>query len=68
MIEKFDYNGYEIATFVYDGDRERLKELWIDVNGEFIGAIRFRSMKPSQQEIEQYVDEYFSEMALGIEP
>ena len=68
MIEKFYYNGYEIATFIYDGDPERLKELWIDVNGEFIGAIRFRGLQPSREQIYQYVDEYLSEMALGYEP
>lgn len=68
MVEKFNYNGYEIATFIYDGDRERLKELWIDVNGEFIGAMRFRGSKPTQQEVEDFVDEYLSEMALGYEP
>jgi hypothetical protein len=68
MNENFIYNGYNVATFIYDGDPERSKELWIDIDGNFIGAIRFRGYRPTNEEVMEFIDEYFAEMALGIEP
>lgn len=62
---EFDYNGQKITTYVYDGDRERLKELWIEVNGNYIGCIRFRGLVPTRDEVEANVEEYYSELALG---
>jgi hypothetical protein len=68
MIEKFEYLGYTVSLFVYDGDPERLPELWIELDDHYIGAIRFRSMKPSQENVMDFIDEYLSEMSLGVEP
>lgn len=65
---EFEQNGYKITTWVYDGDPERYKELWIHANGEYIGFIKFRGLAPIQEDVELYVEEYFSEMALGMEP
>jgi hypothetical protein len=65
-MNKWIYNGYEVAVFVYDGDRERRKELWVELNGEFIGAIRFIYSQPSREQVEAYIDEYFSEISVGL--
>lgn len=65
---EFDYNGQKVTTYVYDGDPERLKELWIEVNGDYIGCIRFRGSVPTREQVEANVEEYYSELALGCEP
>lgn len=65
---EFDYNGYKITTYIYDGDPERCKELWIHANGEYIGFIKFRGLVPNRDSVECHVDEYFSDLVLGIEP
>jgi hypothetical protein len=62
---EFEHNGYQITTYVYDGDPERLKELWIEANGEYIGCIRFRGLVPTREQVEANVDEYFSDLVLG---
>ena len=69
MVEKFEYLGYTVSLFVYDGDPERLPELWIELDDHYIGAIRFRGgCQPSQERVIDFIDEYLSEMSLGVEP
>ena len=65
---EFDCEGYKITTYIFDGDPERLKELWIHANGEYIGFIKFRKTVPSRETVEQFVGEYVSELVLGLEP
>lgn len=64
---KFDY--HLIDTFIVKSIATGRKYLDIELDGEFIGQLAYDGFDiPLQSEVELYVEEYFSEMALGVEP
>jgi hypothetical protein len=65
----FKFDGYNVKTFLENDFHADKKILSIEIDGNFIGAIRYTGFNiPLESEVELYVEEYFSEMALGIEP
>jgi hypothetical protein len=64
----FKFDGYNVETFICDDmSHENNKNLEIEIDGNFIGMIRYSGFNiPLESEVEAYVEEYFSEMSLGI--
>lgn len=65
----FKFDNHQVDTYICDNMSETdIKYLDVEYEGEFIGRIAYRGFaSPFQSEVEAFVDEYFSELALGYE-
>lgn len=65
----FELDGYQIDTFICTSIDNCRKYLEIELDGEFIGQIAYDGFNvPLETEVEAYLEEYFSELVLGLEP
>ena len=66
----FKFENHQIDTFICGSIHQKNRKfLAIELDGEFIGEIAYNGFEtPLQSEVELYIEEYFSELALGVEP
>jgi hypothetical protein len=63
----FIFDGYNVVTFIENDFGACNQILSIEVDGHFIGAIRYTGFNiPFEGEVEAYIEEHFSELALGV--
>ena len=64
----FKFDNHQVDTFICKSIATGRKYLDIELDGEFIGQLAYDGFDvPLQSEVELYVEEYFSELALGCE-
>lgn len=64
----FEIDNHQVDTFICASIDNCRKYLEIELDGEFIGQIAYDGFNiPLQSEVEFYIEEYFSELALGYE-
>ena len=65
----FILDGHKIDTYICDNMSDTARKyLEIELDGEFIGQISYTGFDtPYQSDVELFVEEYFSELALGYE-
>lgn len=64
----FKFDNHQVDTFICGSIATGRKYLAIELDGEFIGQLAYEGMNiPLEYEVELYVEEYFSELALGYE-
>lgn len=63
----FSYKGYNVVTFVENDFWAWHQMLSIEIDGHFIGSIGYTGFNiPFEGEVEAYIDEHMSELALGV--
>lgn len=65
----FNLDGYQVDTYICDNMSDTARKyIDIELDGEFIGRLAYNGFNiPLESEVELFVEEYISELALGCE-